>query len=226
MIYKHQYFRLDTDKRQVFDENDRELRITGNAYRVMAFLCEKGVGTVTDIGEYLDYAKDYDENHLRQYRYKINTIVGHDVIAYNNGVYTISGLTQKTEEFQRNTVSLQVQGLQSAHDSINPTTMSPKTSTNPSRPWYKKRTTWVITAAVLLAGIASPFVWQWYTTRISPHTPQTTRINCPTDKPIKGNAQSGIYHVPGGQYYHATRPERCFATEANAVTAGYRKSTK
>ncbi|GAA1723699.1 hypothetical protein GCM10009710_00580 [Aeromicrobium alkaliterrae] len=50
--------------------------------------------------------------------------------------------------------------------------------------------------------------------------------NCPAHAPIKGNANSGIYHVPGGQYYAATKPEQCFRTEADAVAAGYRRSQR
>lgn len=48
--------------------------------------------------------------------------------------------------------------------------------------------------------------------------------NCPSWAPIKGNADSGIYHMPGQRYYNATKPEACFRTETAAVNAGYRKS--
>jgi hypothetical protein len=51
---------------------------------------------------------------------------------------------------------------------------------------------------------------------------------CPADRPIKGNISqpSGelIYHVPGGRSYAKTKPEQCFATEANAQAAGFRPS--
>ncbi|WEK60806.1 MAG: hypothetical protein P0Y60_16130 [Candidatus Microbacterium colombiense] len=50
--------------------------------------------------------------------------------------------------------------------------------------------------------------------------------NCPSWAPIKGNANSGIYHVPSGQYYSRTKPEECFSSEAAAVKAGYRKSKR
>lgn len=46
---------------------------------------------------------------------------------------------------------------------------------------------------------------------------------------VKGNRSSSgewIYHVPGGQYYAVTVAEECFATEAQAVAAGYRKSKR
>ena len=89
MIYKHPQFTLDDEKRQVFDENGKKLRITGNTYRVLVFLCEKKNTTLTDIGSYLDWAKEYTENHIRQYRHKINTIIGADVIEYENGVYSL-----------------------------------------------------------------------------------------------------------------------------------------
>lgn len=45
---------------------------------------------------------------------------------------------------------------------------------------------------------------------------------CPTGYPIKGNASSKIYHVPGVASYNATKAEVCFATEDDAVAAGYR----
>ncbi len=51
-----------------------------------------------------------------------------------------------------------------------------------------------------------------------------TGPDCPVSRPIKGNANSGIYHVPGGRYYAETTPEECFATEEAARAAGFRPS--
>lgn len=48
--------------------------------------------------------------------------------------------------------------------------------------------------------------------------------DCPSWAPIKGNADSGIYHVPGQRFYDRTQPEECFANEPAAVRAGYRRS--
>jgi len=50
--------------------------------------------------------------------------------------------------------------------------------------------------------------------------------NCPAGYPIKGNASSHIYHMPGQRYYSKTKPEECFATEAAAKAAGYRKAKR
>ena len=50
--------------------------------------------------------------------------------------------------------------------------------------------------------------------------------SCPDSKPIKGNRDSMIYHVPGGKFYDKTNPEECFATEGEAQTAGYRRSLR
>jgi len=53
--------------------------------------------------------------------------------------------------------------------------------------------------------------------------------DCPQSHPIKGNQGSRsttewIYHLPGGGSYVATVPEECFATEADAQAAGYRRA--
>jgi hypothetical protein len=52
---------------------------------------------------------------------------------------------------------------------------------------------------------------------------------CPMSHPIKGNLASGgerIYHVRGGQFYARTDPEACFATESDAMAAGFRRSQR
>jgi micrococcal nuclease len=54
--------------------------------------------------------------------------------------------------------------------------------------------------------------------------PPISENSCPPGYPIKGNGDSGIYHVPGGAYYDETNPEQCFATEEDAQAAGYRAS--
>ena len=51
-------------------------------------------------------------------------------------------------------------------------------------------------------------------------------MSCPSTHPIKGNRSSGIYHVPGGSLYDATRPEQCFAQPSDAEAAGYRRSQR
>lgn len=79
---------------------------------------------------------------------------------------------------------------------------------------------------VILAIIIGWYGWNWYHTRISTFTPQSGTYSCPSNKPIKGNAQSGIYHMPYGQYYNKTMPERCFANEQEAKDAGFRKSSR
>ena len=49
---------------------------------------------------------------------------------------------------------------------------------------------------------------------------------CPVTHPVKGNAGSGIFHVPGGMSYDRTIPERCYATEADAEADGFRKAKR
>ncbi len=45
---------------------------------------------------------------------------------------------------------------------------------------------------------------------------------CPLSHPVKANGNSGIYHVPGGQFYERTRAERCYVDAAAAEADGYR----
>jgi hypothetical protein len=64
-----------------------------------------------------------------------------------------------------------------------------------------------------------------------PGVPPQSAWECPLTHPIKGNftTYSGercIYHVPGGQYYGKTKPERCYVTEADAVKDGCRRSKR
>jgi micrococcal nuclease len=54
---------------------------------------------------------------------------------------------------------------------------------------------------------------------------------CPLTHPIKGNftTSSGercIYHVQGGEFFDKTKPERCYATEADALKDGCRRSKR
>jgi micrococcal nuclease len=54
---------------------------------------------------------------------------------------------------------------------------------------------------------------------------------CPASHPIKGNftTSSGercIFHVPGGQFYNRTKPERCYATGDEARQDGCRRSKR
>ncbi|WP_374313244.1 carboxypeptidase regulatory-like domain-containing protein [Microbacterium sp.] len=55
-------------------------------------------------------------------------------------------------------------------------------------------------------------------------TAPSSTWSCPSWAPIKGNADSMIYHMPWQRYYDATQPEDCFRTETAAVAAGYRRA--
>jgi len=45
---------------------------------------------------------------------------------------------------------------------------------------------------------------------------------CPPTHLVKGNASSGIYHVPGSRVYDMTIPERCYRDTAAAEADGMR----
>lgn len=48
--------------------------------------------------------------------------------------------------------------------------------------------------------------------------------SCPSSHPIKGNEDSMIYHMRGQRFYNKTNPEWCFASQSDAMAAGYRKA--
>ncbi|KKP92699.1 MAG: hypothetical protein US25_C0083G0003 [Candidatus Moranbacteria bacterium GW2011_GWE1_36_7] len=176
MIYQHQYFQLDTESRKVFDENGKELVLTGNAYRMLVFLCEKKHATLTEIGDYLDHAKEYTENHLRQYRYKVETIVGRNVIEYKNGIYVIIGDLQESPELakiDRNTDLLHHESVELKSDNLKS---------------FKKmkfiRKTWIAVAVVLLIVVV--VFWLF--------------MNPPVKK-----SSTGICHQKGTDYYEKTK---------------------
>jgi len=119
MLFEHEYFILDDKSKKIFDENKKELRLTGNAFRMLVFLSERGFANLTQIGDYFDSAKDYNENHLRQYKYKINTVIGHDIVEYKNGMYSIIGDIKKEEKIKENagnTDLLHQQGVSSENN--------------------------------------------------------------------------------------------------------------
>tara|TARA_R110001592_G_scaffold292186_1_gene561625 strand:+ start:99 stop:326 length:228 start_codon:yes stop_codon:yes gene_type:complete len=46
--------------------------------------------------------------------------------------------------------------------------------------------------------------------------------DCPSDKPVKGNADSFIYHTKDSPYYQQTNAEICFDNASAAAKFGYR----
>lgn len=49
---------------------------------------------------------------------------------------------------------------------------------------------------------------------------------CPASHPIKGNADSMIFHVPGGMSYERTDAERCYRTAEDAEADGFRQAKR
>jgi hypothetical protein len=49
---------------------------------------------------------------------------------------------------------------------------------------------------------------------------------CPATHPVKGKLSSGIFHVPGGQNYARTRPDRCYRDADAAEADGLRRSQR
>ena len=90
-----------------------------------------------------------------------------------------------------------------------------------SKSGYTTRTTTSAATAAVPKKATAP-----QPSRPSSTVPIAGTWNCPSWAPIKGNASSMIYHVPGGAFYSRTNPEKCFSTESAAKAAGYRKSKR
>lgn len=50
--------------------------------------------------------------------------------------------------------------------------------------------------------------------------------SCPATHPVKGNADSMIFHIPGGRSYERTAAERCYCTAADAEADGFRQAKR
>ena len=48
--------------------------------------------------------------------------------------------------------------------------------------------------------------------------------SCPADFPVKGNADSFVYHTPASLFYLRTKAEICFDSKGAAERHGYRQS--
>lgn len=85
-------------------------------------------------------------------------------------------------------------------------------------------------------GAVAPRVGQAQRSRevvqsVRPGAPPQDAWTCPARQPIKGNftTYSGepcIYHLPGGEFYGRTKPERCYATGDDARQDGCRASKR
>lgn len=64
-----------------------------------------------------------------------------------------------------------------------------------------------------------------------PGVPPKDARTCPVSQPIKGtfttySGERCIYHPPTGEFYGSTKPERCYATGADARQDGCRAATR
>jgi hypothetical protein len=46
-------------------------------------------------------------------------------------------------------------------------------------------------------------------------------MTCPPSHPIKVKLASRLFHLPGMFAYERTRPDRCYSSEATAVSEGF-----
>lgn len=116
MVYKHQYFKLDTEKKKLFDYHGEETFISGTSkvFKLLEFLCEKYPTsvTITNINDHIDPLeedREITEDYVRNMRNEVKKALHHDLVEYKNHVYSIIGNIEKFEKEPENK-DLPVQG--------------------------------------------------------------------------------------------------------------------
>lgn len=216
MIYKHQYFTLNDESREVIDEFGRQTAITGNTYLLLFFLCKEGIfATITDLNDFIDREADINEENIRQYRYKIKLALGHDVIMYKNQRYSIDGEVKKIEkiesklEIKENPVSdiPQKQATENRNTDLIRSLVYNLT--------MKSKNTQISLFILILLVVAGIYYYS-----------NSSSQKCD----IKGNISGDkIYHLPDCLSYAKTtidesKGERWFCSEKEAIEAGWRKA--
>jgi hypothetical protein len=64
------------------------------------------------------------------------------------------------------------------------------------------------------------------TTRNEANSVVSADGTCPITHPVKGNTDSGIFHVPGGLSYDRTKAERCYVDADAAIADGMRQAKR
>jgi hypothetical protein len=93
-----------------------------------------------------------------------------------------------------------------------------------SRSWKNKQLTVVVTGSLAGYNTVSKRSAKSDPIYVPGRTDPSSVTSCPSWAPIKGNASSRIYHMPGQRFYKVTHPEDCFSSESAARAAGYRKA--
>jgi len=86
---------------------------------------------------------------------------------------------------------------------------------------------------LLAAALLSRYGWSEAASRLAlaqvASVSPVSAYQCPPSHPVKGNftpysGERCIYHLPGGRFYDKTKPEKCYATAADAKADGCRPS--
>ncbi|MEK7603721.1 MAG: SUMF1/EgtB/PvdO family nonheme iron enzyme [Patescibacteria group bacterium] len=104
MVYRHQSFTLNSDGKKAYNRYGDEVRLVGDAFRFLEFLCQQpnNRATVTDIGDYLDRFKDFSDAYFRSLKNKIQTTLNAEFIDYGEGSYSINGEIEQSEKLVEN----------------------------------------------------------------------------------------------------------------------------
>lgn len=94
MIYKHQFFSLNSNSQIVNDVSGNELRIIGDAYTLLLSLCEKKTISMEEAEDILEFEKNYHGRKIKEDVEKINHAIGEGIVS----------IEQVDGEFGENTI--------------------------------------------------------------------------------------------------------------------------
>jgi len=97
MVYLHKQFQLDEQQQIVYDEKGRELRILGNAYLMLAHLCQNKKATHKELAVLLGLGELYNGNRIVELMDNINGWIKDQVVQLKGEEYSIAGEVQKVE---------------------------------------------------------------------------------------------------------------------------------
>lgn len=80
MIYRHEFFSLNSGLQIAYDIHNNEIHVVGDAYTLLLALCEKSAIDMLDAKGLLGIDKNYEGRRIHENVEKINHAVGKEIV--------------------------------------------------------------------------------------------------------------------------------------------------